>query len=66
MTDPRSVLLLIGVAGLVGLGLVVVDVLNVGMAAAWRGDTETVGAAILVLMLVVIASILGGVIGGNQ
>ena len=34
-----------------------------GMAAAWRGDTETVGTVIIVLVLVIVASLLFGIVG---
>lgn len=63
MDDPRTLLGLVFAAGAIGSGLVLVKVLNVGMAAAWRGDIETVGTAIIVLLLVIVASLLVGVVG---
>lgn len=62
MDDPRRWLALLAVVTVVGLGLLVVDVLNIGMAAAWAGDTETVGSAIIVLMLIILAAVLGGLV----
>ena len=63
MDDTRTLLALIFAAGTIGPGLVLVSVLDVGMAAAWRGDTETVGTVIIVLVLVIVASLLVGIVG---
>lgn len=63
MDDPRTLLALIFAAGTIGSGLVLVSVLDVGMAAAWRGDAETVGTVIIVLVLVIVASLLVGIVG---
>lgn len=66
MTDPRSLLVLFAAVSLARQGAVFLTVWNAGMAAAWRGDTATVGTASLVMMLVIVASVLGGAIGGDR
>lgn len=65
MNDPRRLLVLLAVVTLVSLGVVLVEVLNIGMAAAWAGDTETVGEAIVVLMLIVLAAVVGNLVRGR-
>lgn len=65
MADPR-IWPLLAAASLAGLGAVFLTVWDAGMAAAWRGDVSTVGTAILVMVLVIVASVVVGLARGGR
>lgn len=56
MDDPKVLLALLAVGMLLTFGIAVVTVLDVGAAAAWAGDRQTVIKAIVVLVFIAVVA----------
>lgn len=65
MSDGKVLFSLLAAASLAGLGTVYLTVWDAGMAAAWQGDTETVGTVIIVLVFLLVASVVVGLARGE-
>lgn len=60
MENARMIMAVLGVGTFLAISSALLKTVNAGMDAAWSGNVDVVGQAIVVLMLIIVAAVILG------